>query len=67
MLTIDQYTATIVNLHNNQSRRLKINGNSAIEVHRRALGKVSSLNEEISEIVNSEGDVVFSLQEGFTE
>lgn len=59
-----EYTITVQNLRDRKSKQVTVKGRDAMLVHKEAYMNLKS-DEEISEIADSENNVVFDLQKGF--
>ena len=61
-----EYPIKIRNLYENKTRKVVIEGQDPMVVHKQAYMKELSSDEEISTIQDSESRTVFELKKGFT-
>ena len=59
-----QYTITIRNLYEHKTKQITIDGGDPMLIHKRAYMDLKP-DEEISQICDSDENIVFDLQKGF--
>lgn len=64
---IENYTVKVINNCRKPAKTIKISANTAQDAHKKALLRTNFFTEEISEIQDSENNIVFTLNDGFTE
>lgn len=64
---IEKYTVQIKNLYNNKIKKVLVNANTSLEAHKFALDHTNELTQDIAKIVDSEKNIVYTLENGFLE
>lgn len=64
---IEKYTVQVKNLYNNKIKKVLVNANTALEAHKLALDYTNELTQDITKIVDSEKNIVYTLDNGFVE
>lgn len=64
---IEHYSAYIANATTKKVRKVKIQADTAREAHKKALSETHAINEEITKIIDSAQEPVYTLKDGFLE
>lgn len=62
---IDKFTVLIKDIHTKKSKRVKIDADTPVDAHLRALPFCNELTQDIIKITNAENEVVYTLTNGF--
>jgi len=62
---IERYTASIKEVNGKKTKRIKVNANTADEAHKLALEQCNELTQDITKITDFEGNIVYTLDQGF--
>lgn len=62
---IDKFVVTISDLHSKKVKKIKIDADTAVDAHKKALDFCNALTQDIIKITNAEKQVVFSIEDGF--
>jgi len=62
---IEKYTVHIKDLTGKKSKKIKIDDNDPYSAHKKALDYCNQLTQDISKIVDFEGNVVYNIDSGF--
>lgn len=62
---IERYTAIIKDIHTKKNKKVKIDANTEHEAHKKALSFCNELTQDITKLVDGEGNTVYTINNGF--
>lgn len=62
---IEKYTVYIKDLTGKKSKKIKVDENDPISAHKKSLDFCNQLTQDITKIVDFEGNTVYTLDKGF--
>jgi hypothetical protein len=64
---IEKYIVQIKDAHGKKSKKVNINANTPYDAHKNALAYCNSLKQDIVKIVDSQNNIVYTLNNGFSD
>lgn len=64
---IEQYAVIIKDMHSKRSKRYKIDANTAVDAHHKALSYCNEMYQDIIKINDAANKSVYTLSDGFTD
>ena len=64
---IEQYAVIVKDIHSKKNKKYKIDANTAVDAHYKALSYCNELNQEIIKISDASSNTVYTLTNGFND
>jgi len=65
-MVIDRFTVLVKDVQGKKIKRVKIDADDVFSAHKSALDHCNALTQDITKIINADGETVFTLDNGFT-
>jgi hypothetical protein len=65
MLFIDRFTVVVKDASSKRVKRLRVDADDVYQAHKSALSEYNELTQDVIKILDAEGNVAYTLENGF--